>query len=139
MAKLNRKRLLALLATALVLGTVLAFFLAVLAAYRMAPNWCKLALVLGAVIGRVHHSTAVSIEIANNGPEIPEEQREKIFYPLVTTRRDGSGWGLPIAQSIIGSLRGSIDCQSDRELTRFRILLPLRGLKAPQGAVTPAT
>ena len=29
-----------------------AFFLAVLAAYRMAPNWCKLALVLGAVIGQ---------------------------------------------------------------------------------------
>ncbi|HBX75271.1 MAG TPA: hypothetical protein DEG55_03925 [Acidaminococcaceae bacterium] len=29
-----------------------AFFLAVLAAYRMAPNWCKLALVVGAVIGQ---------------------------------------------------------------------------------------
>ena len=29
-----------------------AFFLAVLAAYRMAPNWCRLALVLGAVIGQ---------------------------------------------------------------------------------------
>ena len=29
-----------------------AFFLAVLAAYRMAPNWCKLFLVLGAVIGQ---------------------------------------------------------------------------------------
>ena len=50
---------------------------------------------------------------------------EKIFYPMVTTRAEGTGLGLPIAQYLIHSHRGLIECRSQPGCTVFSILLPL--------------
>ena len=77
---------------------------------------------------------SIAIDITDNGPGIPENIRETIFYPMVTSKQDGNGLGLSIAQSIIERHNGTIDCESEKGKTTFRILLPLRKEKNKQGA-----
>ncbi|MGA7750768.1 MAG: nitrogen regulation protein NR(II), partial [Gallionella sp.] len=47
------------------------------------------------------HRQAVRVEIIDNGPGIPAELQDKIFYPLVSGRADGHGLGLTIAQDFV--------------------------------------
>jgi len=54
----------------------------------------------------------VVLEIADNGPGIPEENMKKIFVPFFTTKKEGTGMGLAIVQRIIADHDGSIDFQS---------------------------
>ena len=68
----------------------------------------------------------VRIVIADNGPGIPPEEREKLFLPYYSTKRRGSGLGLAIVRRIIAEHGGTIDA-SDNEPTgtRFTIELPV--------------
>jgi signal transduction histidine kinase/DNA-binding response OmpR family regulator len=50
----------------------------------------------------------VNISVADSGPGVPVELREKIFDPFFTTETDGSGIGLSISQRIIADHDGSI-------------------------------
>ena len=50
----------------------------------------------------------LEIRISDSGPGIPEELRERIFYPFFTTKGRGSGVGLANAQKVILSHSGSI-------------------------------
>lgn len=65
------------------------------------------------------------VEIIDNGPGVPEEIREQIFYPLVSGREGGSGLGLAVAQTLIAQNHGTIDCESRPGHTVFSIFLPL--------------
>jgi len=65
------------------------------------------------------------IEIIDNGPGIPDEIREQIFYPLVSGREGGSGLGLAVAQTLVVQNHGTIDCESRPGHTVFSIFLPL--------------
>ncbi|KVW96840.1 histidine kinase [Thiobacillus denitrificans] len=65
------------------------------------------------------------VEIIDNGPGIPEDIREQIFYPLVSGREGGSGLGLAVAQTLIAQNHGTIDCESRPGHTVFSIFLPL--------------
>jgi signal transduction histidine kinase len=69
------------------------------------------------------------VSIANNGPPIPKELKEKIFQPHFTTKKEehciGLGLGLYIVQRIIGSYGGHIRLESNDEQTLFHITLPL--------------
>lgn len=76
-------------------------------------------------IGQTCHKLACQVEIIDNGPGIPKEMMESIFYPMVTGRADGTGLGLSIAQSLINQHGGLIQCESRPGRTRFRLLLPL--------------
>jgi len=76
-------------------------------------------------IGGVRHKLAVQIDIEDNGGGIAPAMLEKIFYPMVTTRAEGTGLGLPIAQYLINSHGGLIECQSRPGITIFSIFLPL--------------
>ena len=76
-------------------------------------------------IGPTCHKLVCRVEIIDNGPGIPEEMMESIFYPMVTGRADGSGLGLSIAQSLINQHGGLIQCESRPGRTRFALLLPL--------------
>jgi PAS domain S-box-containing protein len=61
---------------------------------------------------RVDVSTAdgaCRIAIADNGPGIPEEVRERIFEPFFTTKNRGTGLGLPTAKRVIERHGGNID------------------------------
>ena len=55
---------------------------------------------------------------------IPESKLKEIFYPMVTSKPDGMGLGLTIAQSIITQNHGLIECASSKNQTTFSIILP---------------
>jgi two-component system nitrogen regulation sensor histidine kinase GlnL len=76
-------------------------------------------------IGPVRHRLAVRIDIADNGPGIPPELFDRIYYPMISGRADGSGLGLSIAQSIVGQHGGLVECESRPGATTFSIFLPL--------------
>ncbi|MCR5085212.1 MAG: two-component system sensor histidine kinase NtrB [Succinivibrionaceae bacterium] len=80
---------------------------------------------LGAVINGIKHPTAIALSVTDNGPGIPDQIMETLFYPMVTTRHEGNGLGLSIAQSIIERHGGSIACHSAPGCTTFTVLLPL--------------
>ncbi|XP_040091637.1 sensory histidine kinase/phosphatase NtrB-like [Oryx dammah] len=83
-------------------------------------------------IGHTRHRLVVKVEIIDNGPGIPPELQETIFYPMVSGRADGTGLGLAITQNIISQHQGLIECESHPGHTVFSIFLPLE-----QGAPTP--
>lgn len=68
---------------------------------------------------------ALDLHVIDNGPGIPEEIRDRIFFPLVSGREGGSGLGLTLAQTYVQQHQGVIECESRPGLTDFRILLPL--------------
>ena len=69
----------------------------------------------------------VVITISDDGVGIGDEDLIHIFDPYFTTRRAGTGLGLPIAKNIIEGLGGSIVVTSQRDVgTDVRIDLPLR-------------
>jgi two-component system nitrogen regulation sensor histidine kinase GlnL len=76
-------------------------------------------------IGQVRHKLVLMVEIIDNGPGIPEDILEKIFYPMITGHANGTGLGLSIAQSLVNRHDGLIECTSEPGNTVFRILLPL--------------
>ncbi len=49
------------------------------------------------------------IAVADEGPGIPSEVREKIFVPFFTTKSRGSGLGLPTVKRLVEAHRGRID------------------------------
>ena len=76
-------------------------------------------------IGHTRHRLVCKVEIIDNGPGIPAELQETIFYPMVSGRPDGTGLGLAIAQNIISQHQGLIECESHPGHTAFSIFLPL--------------
>jgi two-component system nitrogen regulation sensor histidine kinase GlnL len=76
-------------------------------------------------IGHRRHKLVVRVDIIDNGPGIPEEMMETIFFPMVTGRAEGTGLGLSIAQSLVNQHGGLIQCESRPGRTDFRLLLPL--------------
>lgn len=83
-------------------------------------------------IGHIRHRLVVKVEIIDNGPGIPAELRDTLFYPMVSGRPDGTGLGLAITQNIISQHQGLIECESHPGHTVFSIFLPLE-----QGATAP--
>jgi two-component system nitrogen regulation sensor histidine kinase GlnL len=76
-------------------------------------------------IARRVHRLALALHVIDNGPGVPEELRERVFYPLVSGREGGSGLGLSLAQTYVQSNEGAIEFESRPGHTDFRILLPL--------------
>lgn len=76
-------------------------------------------------IGERRHRVVASIEIEDDGPGIPKELQETVFYPLVTSRPDGTGLGLPAAQELISRHDGLIEFESRPGRTVFLVRIPL--------------
>ena len=68
---------------------------------------------------------ALELQVIDNGPGIPDEIRDTIFYPLVSGREGGSGLGLSLAQSFVEQHQGMIEVDSRKGRTCFAILLPI--------------
>jgi two-component system nitrogen regulation sensor histidine kinase GlnL len=75
-------------------------------------------------IGGKRHRLIVRVDIEDNGPGIPPELQEHVFYPMVTGRPEGTGLGLSIAQDIAQRHGGLIECVSRPGHTVFTIYLP---------------
>ncbi|BDA84666.1 ATPase [Aureimonas sp. SA4125] len=74
--------------------------------------------------------------VEDNGPGVPEDIRENIFDPFVTTKPSGSGLGLALVAKIIGDHGGVIECESQPGHTTFRVLMPMwREAMDPAGPV----
>lgn len=76
-------------------------------------------------LAKKRYRVAIKLQIIDNGPGIPDDIRERIFYPLVSGRDGGSGLGLTLAQTFITQHHGMIECESVRGQTIFTILLPI--------------
>jgi two-component system nitrogen regulation sensor histidine kinase GlnL len=68
---------------------------------------------------------ALELQVVDNGPGVPEEIRDQIFYPLVSGREGGTGLGLTLAQTFVQQHHGVVECDSQPGKTSFRIVLPL--------------
>jgi two-component system, NtrC family, nitrogen regulation sensor histidine kinase GlnL len=79
----------------------------------------------GFTIGPRRHRLVLRAEIEDNGPGVPAELLEHIFYPMVTGRAEGTGLGLAIAQDIVTKHGGLIECNSRPGRTVFTLYLPL--------------
>ncbi len=76
-------------------------------------------------LGKRRWRLALELHVEDNGPGIPADIRDRIFYPLVSGRASGSGLGLTLAQTFVQQHHGSIECDSAPGRTVFRIVMPL--------------
>ncbi|HNW95903.1 MAG TPA: ATP-binding protein [Anaerolineaceae bacterium] len=62
--------------------------------------------------------------VADSGPGIPDDIKEYIFEPFVTTNASGTGLGLAISKQIVSAHKGTINLESYPGGTMFHVLLP---------------
>jgi two-component system nitrogen regulation sensor histidine kinase GlnL len=86
--------------------------------------------ILNFTIGDVRYPVVAAIEIEDDGPGIPAELQDSVFYPLVTGKPDGTGLGLPVAQDLLSRHGGLIEFESRPGRTVFQVLVPLTGESA---------
>ena len=72
------------------------------------------------------YPTICTIDIIDNGPGIPNEIHDQVFFPMVSVKENGSGLGLTIAQDIIRIHGGGIVFSSNPGNTVFSIQIPIK-------------
>ena len=79
-------------------------------------------------VSAVNDVDSVSIELADNGPGIPDAARERLFQPFGgTTRQGGTGLGLAISADLVRAHGGTLELvETGANGTRFRICIPHR-------------
>ncbi len=75
--------------------------------------------------GRQRYKLALELHVIDNGPGMPDEIKDRIFYPLVSGKDGGSGLGLNLAQTFVQQHQGLIECDSRPGRTDFKLLIPL--------------
>ena len=76
-------------------------------------------------IGPQRHRLLACVQVEDDGPGVPEELHQTLFLPLVTSKAEGTGLGLSVAQDMAARHRGVIEFESRPGRTLFSILLPL--------------
>lgn len=76
-------------------------------------------------LARKRYRHAIEVSLIDNGPGIPADIGERVFYPLVTGRAEGSGLGLTIAQNFVSQHNGVLTFESAPGRTSFVMLLPV--------------
>ena len=71
-----------------------------------------------------HEDEWVTIEVADDGPGIPPEVRDKVFQLYFTTKERGSGIGLALTYRAVQLHNGTVDFVSDSGGTTFRLKFP---------------
>jgi PAS domain S-box-containing protein len=76
---------------------------------------------------------SVAVTIADDGPGVPPEIRDRLFEPFFSTRPDGTGLGLAVSHSIVRSHGGEIVVDSHPgQGAVFRVLIPVRPRSAAE-------
>jgi signal transduction histidine kinase/ActR/RegA family two-component response regulator len=82
--------------------------------------------------GILNGGNYIALTVADDGPGIPEPDRDKVFQPFFTTKPGASGLGLAVAYSIVKSHGGYITIESNgAKGAAFSIYLPA-GITAPE-------
>jgi two-component system sensor histidine kinase HydH len=77
---------------------------------------------------------AILVKVTDSGPGIPSEKLASIFDPYFTTKSEGSGLGLWIAQQIVTAHGGSIQAQNGGQGGAvFAMILPLQTVQVSSG------
>lgn len=76
-------------------------------------------------IGVLSYRLVTRVDIIDNGPGVPEELMESLFFPMISGRPEGTGLGLSIAQSILNQHKGLIEFTSEPGETIFSLYIPL--------------
>ncbi len=83
----------------------------------------------GQIVVETQHdagNSLVRIIVADSGPGIPSDERDKLFMPYYSTKRRGSGLGLAIVRRIVAEHGGSIEVGDNQPRgTRFTVELPV--------------
>jgi len=88
-------------------------------AFRWTPDGGRVDLALQSGNG------AVAIDVADTGPGLKADERERIFRPFWSKDNTGTGLGLPIARELALALGGRIELESEvGKGSRFRLVLP---------------
>jgi two-component system nitrogen regulation sensor histidine kinase GlnL len=72
-----------------------------------------------------------ALQVADDGPGVPDELMPSLFLPMVTGNAQGTGLGLSIAQRIANQHGGLIQVKSVPGDTCFTLLLPMEMQYAP--------
>ncbi len=75
-------------------------------------------------LGLRRHKLAIRVDVLDDGPGVPPEIAQEVFFPMVTGRAEGSGLGLSIARALIHGHEGHIEFSSRPGETVFSIWLP---------------
>ena len=76
-------------------------------------------------IGESRITTACKISVSDNGPGIPEDIKDSIFFPMISGKEQGSGLGLSITQAIVSQHNGALQFKSKPGDTEFSIIIPI--------------
>jgi signal transduction histidine kinase len=88
-------------------------------AFRWTPEGGRVEIALSEDAG------SVSVVVADSGPGISPEERERIFRPFWSRDGGGTGLGLAIARELAVALGGELDVRSEPGLgSRFELVLP---------------
>lgn len=69
--------------------------------------------------------------ISNNGATVPEDMRESVFEPGVSTKGEGHGMGLSIVRKTLEEFGGAIALDADDDETSFTVTVPRASQETP--------
>lgn len=104
--------------------------------FRVLTNLIRNASEAGArvvCVSAAHNSPTLVVEIADDGPGLPEQVQAELFRPFAgSTRRGGTGLGLAIARDLMVAHGGTIELvQTGASGTTFRLTLRLAETETP--------
>jgi two-component system nitrogen regulation sensor histidine kinase NtrY len=77
------------------------------------------------IVARAAGDGRLRIEIADSGPGIPRDDRDKMFSPYFSTKKKGTGLGLAIVHKVISDHQGTIQVEENEPHgARFVIEIP---------------
>jgi len=85
-------------------------------------------------LNHVTFPLVLALQIVDDGPGIPDDIRDNVFFPMVSGSANGTGLGLSIAQSLANEQGGLIEFQSEPGSTCFTLLMPI---EMGHASVTP--
>ena len=77
-------------------------------------------------MGEGRERRVLRVDVEDNGPGIPPELIDRIFYPLVTGRAEGSGLGLSIVKNFVEAMAGTVSAESRPGRTVFTVRFRLK-------------
>lgn len=80
-----------------------------------------------ASVTAVREGEQVILTVADDGPGVPDADRERLFEPFFTSHRaeGGTGLGLPIARSLLAASHATIELADGGAGATFRVVLPV--------------